>query len=412
MLIKRDEYLQKLISSKHINLIKIITGIRRSGKSYLLDPIFTNHLKESGVKESHILKIDLDDVVNKRFHDPNVLNDHIRELLVDNEMYYIILDEIQLVKDFESVLNGFLRIKNVDVYATGSNSKFLSTDIITEFRGRSHQIHIYPLSFKEFYDANSIDKQGAFQQYIRYGGMPLLNSFKSEEEKSKYLKALFELTYFKDIIERNNVTKDEVLKSITRIIASSTGSLTSARKLTNTYKSKGNNELSINTLIAYLGYLEDAFLIEKVDRYDVKGKRYIETISKYYFADIGLRNALLNFRQLEENHAIENLVYLELTRRGFNVDVGIVEIREGNSRKQLEVDFVCNQSYKRYYIQVALHLATREKTLQEIRPFVNIEDSFKKIIIVKDDIRPWVTEEGILVIGIIEFLLNPNSLEI
>lgn len=411
MLIKRDEYLQKLISSKHINLIKIITGIRRSGKSYLLDPIFTNHLKESGVKESHIIKIDLDDVVNKRFHDPNVLNDHIRELLVDNEMYYIILDEIQLVKDFESVLNGFLRIKNVDVYATGSNSKFLSTDIITEFRGRSHQIHIYPLSFKEFYDANSIDKQGAFQQYIRYGGMPLLNSFKSEEEKSKYLKALFELTYFKDIIERNNVTKDEVLKSITRIIASSTGSLTSARKLTNTYKSKGNNELSINTLIAYLGYLEDAFLIEKVDRYDVKGKRYIETISKYYFADIGLRNALLNFRQLEENHAIENLVYLELTRRGFNVDVGIVEIREGNSRKQLEVDFVCNQSYKRYYIQVALHLETREKTLQEIRPFVNIEDSFKKIIIVKDDIRPWVTEEGILVIGIIEFLLNPNSLE-
>ncbi len=411
MLIKRDEYLQKLISSKHINLIKIITGIRRSGKSYLLDPIFTNHLKESGVKESHIIKIDLDDVVNKRFHDPNVLNDHIRELLVDNEMYYIILDEIQLVKDFESVLNGFLRIKNVDVYATGSNSKFLSTDIITEFRGRSHQIHIYPLSFKEFYDANSIDKQGAFHQYIRYGGMPLLNSFKSEEEKSKYLKALFELTYFKDIIERNNVTKDEVLESITRIIASSTGSLTSARKLTNTYKSKGNNELSINTLIAYLGYLEDAFLIEKVDRYDVKGKRYIETISKYYFTDIGLRNAMLNFRQLEENHAIENLVYLELTRRGFNVDVGIVEIREGNSRKQLEVDFVCNQSYKRYYIQVALHLETREKTLQEIRPFVNIEDSFKKIIIVKDDIRPWVTEEGILVIGIIEFLLNPNSLE-
>ena len=242
--------------------------------------------------------------------------------------------------------------------------------------------------------------------------MPLLNSFKNEEEKSNYLKSLFELTYFKDIVERNNVSKDEVLESITRIIASSIGSLTSARKLTNTYKSKGNNELSINTLIAYLGYLEDAFLIEKVDRYDVKGKRYIETISKYYFADIGLRNALLNFRQLEENHAIENLVYLELTRRGFNVDVGIVEIREGNSRKQLEVDFVCNQSYKRYYIQVALHLATREKTLQEIRPFVNIEDSFKKIIIVKDDIRPWVTEEGILVIGIIEFLLNPNSLEI
>ncbi len=411
MFIRRDEYLKKLISSKHINLIKVITGIRRSGKSYLLDPIFTNHLKESGVKEDHIIKIDLDDIVNKKFHDPNLLSNHIRGLLVDNEMYYIILDEIQLVKDFESVLNGFLRIKNIDIYVTGSNSKFLSTDIITEFRGRSHQIHIYPLSFKEFFESNALSKQEAYNQYIRYGGMPLLNSFKNEEEKSNYLKSLFELTYFKDIVERNNVSKDEVLESITRIIASSIGSLTSARKLTNTYKSKGNNELSINTLIAYLGYLEDAFLIEKVDRYDVKGKRYIETTSKYYFTDIGLRNALLNFRQLEENHTIENLVYLELVRRGYNVDVGIVEIRENGSRRQLEVDFVCNQSYKRYYVQVALHLETREKTLQEIRPFINIEDSFKKIIVVKDDIIPWITEEGILVMGILEFLLNPNSLE-
>ncbi len=411
MFIRRDEYLKKLISSKHINLIKVITGIRRSGKSYLLDPIFTNHLKESGVKEDHIIKIDLDDIVNKKFHDPNLLSNHIRGLLVDNEMYYIILDEIQLVKDFESVLNGFLRIKNIDIYVTGSNSKFLSTDIITEFRGRSHQIHIYPLSFKEFFESNALSKQEAYNQYIRYGGMPLLNSFKNEEEKSNYLKSLFELTYFKDIVERNNVSKDEVLESITRILASSIGSLTSARKLTNTYKSKGHNELSINTLIAYLGYLEDAFLIEKVDRYDVKGKRYIETTSKYYFTDIGLRNALLNFRQLEENHTIENLVYLELVRRGYNVDVGIVEIRENGSRRQLEVDFVCNQSYKRYYVQVALHLETREKTLQEIRPFINIEDSFKKIIVVKDDIIPWITEEGILVMGILEFLLNPNSLE-
>lgn len=412
MIINRNEYLNKLIESKHINLIKVITGVRRSGKSYLLDPLFTNHLKESGVDENHIIKVDLDQLRNHKYHDPYLLDEYIRSRIIDSNMYYIILDEIQLVSNFESLLNGYLNMNNVDIYVTGSNSRFLSSDIITEFRGRSHQVRIYPLSFKEFYETQKLNKNEAYQQYIRYGGMPLLISLKNDQEKSNYLKNLFELTYFKDIIERNNVERNDVLTSLTKIVASSIGSLTSARKLTNTYKSKGNKELSINTVISYLGYLEDSFLIEKVDRYDVKGKQYIESLNKYYFTDVGLRNAILNFRQQEENHIMENIVYLELVRRGYNIDVGIVEIREKDTRKQLEVDFVCNQHHKRYYVQVALNLDTREKTIQEIRPFVNIDDSFKKVIIVKDEILPWITEEGILVIGIIEFLLNPNSLDI
>lgn len=412
MIINRGEYLNKLIESKHINLIKVITGIRRSGKSYLLDPIFTNHLKESGVDENHIIKIDLDELKNHKYHNPYLLDEYIKSKIVDNNMHYIILDEIQLVSNFESLLNGYLNMNNVDVYVTGSNSRFLSSDIITEFRGRSHQIRIYPLSFKEFYEAQNLDKNQAYKEYIRYGGMPLLASFKNDKEKSDYLKNLFELTYFKDIIERNNVEKNDILISLTKVVASSIGSLTSARKLTNTYKSKGNKELSINTVISYLGYLEDSFLIEKLERYNLKGKKYIESLNKYYFTDIGLRNSILNFRQQEENHIMENIVYLELVRRGYNVDVGIIPIRENNIRKQLEVDFVCNEHQNRYYVQVALNLDTREKTMQETRPFKNIDDSFRKIIIVKDDILPWITEEGILVIGIIEFLLNPNSLNI
>lgn len=412
MLINRNEYLNKLIESKHINLVKVVTGIRRSGKSYLLDPLFTNHLKETGVDENHILKIDLDQLRNHKYHDPYVLDEYIRSKIIDNNMYYVILDEIQLVSNFESLLNGYLNMSNIDIYVTGSNSRFLSSDIVTEFRGRSHLIRIYPLSFKEFYEANKFNKIEAYNQYIRYGGMPLVLSLNRDQEKSSYLKNLFELTYFKDIIERNKVEKNEVLIFLTKVIASSIGSLTSARKLTNTYKSNGNSELSVNTVISYLGYLEDSFLIEKVNRYDVKGKRYIESLSKYYFTDIGLRNSILNFRQQEENHIMENIVYLELIRRGYNVDVGIVEIREKDTRKQLEVDFVCNQHNKRYYVQVALNLDTREKTIQEARPFDNIDDSFKKIIIVKDEILPWVTENGILVIGIIEFLLNSDSLNL
>lgn len=412
VIIKRDDYLNKLINSKHINLIKVVSGIRRSGKSYLLDPLFTNHLRESGVNEDHIIKIDLDKLENHKFHDPHLLNEYIKSKIIDNDMYYLILDEIQLVEKFEALLNGFLYMRNVDVYVTGSNSKFLSTDIITEFRGRSHQIRIYPLSFKEFYGYYKGDKSVAYTNYLKYGGMPLLNEMNSEEEKALYLKDLFELTYFKDIIERNNVERDDVLEWLTKILASSIGSLTSARKLTNAYKSKGNSELSINTLLAYLKYLEDSFLIEKVERYDVRGKKYIESPVKYFFTDIGLRNAILNFRQQEEKRTMENIVYLELMRRGFDVDVGIVEVREKGIRKQLEIDFVCNKSYQRYYIQVTQHLETREKTIQETRPFLSIDDNFKKVIIVKDDILPWITEEGILVIGMMQFLLDAESLNI
>ena len=412
MLIRREAYLKKLIDSKHINLIKVITGIRRSGKSYLLDPLFTNHLRDSGVDEKHIIKIDLDQIGNHKFQDPYLLDEYIREKIVDQNMYYILLDEIQLVPDFESVLNGLLKLSNVDVYVTGSNSRFLSSDIVTEFRGRSYPIRIYSLSFKEFYEAQNLSKTEAYQQYLRYGGMPLVLSLESDQAKAEYLKNLYELTYFKDIIDRNNVGKNEVLVSLTKMIASNIGSLTSSRKLTNTYKSNGHKQLSINTVISYLGYLEDSFLIEKVDRYDVKGKRYIESISKYYFTDIGLRNAILNFRQQEENHIMENIIYLELVRRGFNVDVGIIEIRDKDARKQLEVDFVCNQHNKRYYVQVTLNLETRDKTLQETRPLLNISDSFKKIIVVKDDIISWISEDGVLVIGVIEFLLNQNSLDL
>lgn len=412
MTINRTEYLNKLIESKHNNLIKVITGIRRSGKSYLLDPIFINHLKDSGVEDNHIIKIDFDELRNYNYHDPYILDDYIRNKIIDDKMYYIILDEIQLVENFEALLNGYLNLKNVDVYVTGSNSRFLSSDIITEFRGRSHQIRIFPLSFSEYYNETKKSKGEAYREYIRYGGMPLIVFLKSDQEKSNYLKELFELTYFKDIIERNNVERNEVLTSLTEIVASSIGSLTSATKLTNTYKSKGNKNLSVNTVLSYLDYLEDSFLIKKVSRYDVKGKRYIGSLSKYYFTDVGLRNAILNFRQQEENHIMENLVYLELLRRGYNVDVGIVEIREKDARKQLEVDFVCNQHNKRYYVQVALNLNSREKTMQESRPFININDSFKKIIVIKDDIIPWTTDEGILIIGIIEFLLNYKSLDL
>lgn len=412
MTINRTEYLNKLIESKHNNLIKVITGIRRSGKSYLLDPIFVDHLKDSGVEDNHIIKIDLDELRNYNYHDPYILDDYIRNKIIDDKMYYIILDEIQLVENFEALLNGYLNLKNVDVYVTGSNSRFLSSDIITEFRGRSHQIRIFPLSFSEYYNDTKKSKGEAYQEYIRYGGMPLITFLKSDQEKSNYLKELFELTYFKDIIERNNVERNEVLTSLTEIVASSIGSLTSATKLTNTYKSKGNRNLSVNTVLSYLDYLEDSFLIKRVSRYDVKGKRYIGSLSKYYFTDIGLRNAILNFRQQEENHIMENLVYLELLRRGYNVDVGIVEIREKDARKQLEVDFVCNQHNKRYYVQVSLNLSSPEKTIQESRPFININDSFKKIIVIKDDIIPWTTDEGILIIGIIEFLLNYKSLDL
>lgn len=411
--IKRDIYLEKLISRKENGLIKILTGIRRCGKSYLLDPLFKNYLIQSGVREDHIIKLELDKEENQKYHDPAVLNEFIKSQIKDKNMYYILLDEIQLVNNFESVLNGFLYERNLDVYVTGSNSKFLSSDIITEFRGRGDEIKIFPLSFLEFENAFNGDKYEAWNEYVLYGGLPLILSKKTDEEKSQYLKNLFEQTYIKDIIERNDIQRIDIINSIINMLASAVGSLTNPKKLFDTFKSNGEKELSLNTINAYMKYIEDSFIVNKSDRYDIKGKKYIQTPQKYYFSDIGLRNARLNFRQQEENHIMENIIYNELIVRGYNVDVGVVEIRDENkNRKQLEVDFVCNLGNKRYYVQSALNLDTREKTIQEEKPLMNIPDNFKKIIVVKDNMKHWFTEEGILVVGIQEFLLDKGSLDL
>ena len=415
--IKRDLYLQKLIDKKENGMIKVITGIRRSGKSYLLDPIFVNYLTSEGIDKNHIIKIQLDKEENKKYLDAHELNLYVKSQIKDENMHYIILDEIQLVENFEFVLNGFLYEKNMDVYVTGSNSKFLSSDIITEFRGRGDQIHLYPLSFSEYYDAYSEDKYNAWKEYIMYGGMPLILNKKTDEEKSQYLKDLFEQTYIKDIVERNKIERLDILDAIINILASSVGSLTNPKKIFDTFRSNGEKEISLNTINSYIKYIEDAFIINKSLRYDIKGKKYIQTPFKYYYADIGLRNARLNFRQQEENHLMENIIYNELLIRGYNVDVGVVEQNVKNEkgnmvRKQLEVDFVCNLGSKKYYIQSALNLDTREKTIQEERPLNNIDDSFKKIIVIKDDIKLWRTEKGILVIGVQEFLLNKDSLDL
>ena len=410
--IKRDLYLNKIINRRENGLIKIITGIRRCGKSYLLDPLFKNYLLADGVKEDHIIKLELDRVENEKYRDSKALNEYIRSLIKDKDMYYVILDEIQLVKGFEFVLNGLLYEKNIDVYVTGSNSKFLSSDIITEFRGRGDQIKVNPLSFAEFLSAFNGDKYEAWNEYVTYGGMPLILSKKNDEEKSQYLKELFEQTYIKDIVERNNIQRIDILDSLINMLASSVGSLTNPQKIFDTFKSKGEKELSLNTINSYIADIEDSFIVNKATRYDIKGKKYIQTPQKYYFSDIGLRNARLNFRQQEENHLMENIIYNELLIRGYNVDVGVVEVREEGKRKQLEVDFVCNLGNKRYYVQSALNLDTREKTIQEERPLMNIKDNFKKIIVVKDTMKHWITEEGILVIGIQEFLLDKNSLDL
>ena len=415
--IKRDLYLKKLIDRKENDLIKIITGIRRCGKSYLLDPIFKRYLTENGVDEEHIIKLELDSIENKEYRNPNKLYEYVMQKITDDRMYYILLDEIQKVEDFESVLNSFLRKKNLDVYITGSNSKFLSSDIVTEFRGRGDEIRVFPLSFSEFFEAYEGDKKDAFNEYITYGGMPYILSRKTEEEKSKYLNNLFDNTYINDIIERNHIQKDDKLNSIINMIASSIGSLTNPNKIENTFKSNNISDITIPTINNYLNYLIDAFLINKAERFDIRGKKYISTPSKYYFTDVGLRNARLNFRQQEETHLMENVIYNELLVRGYNVDVGVVEINEENKegkkiRKQIEVDFVCNQGSKRYYVQSAFAIPDKEKMRQEQRPFNYIQDSFKKIIVVRENIKLWRNEEGTVIMGIEEFLLNKNSLDL
>ena len=416
MEIKRSYYLNKLISKRNNKLIKIVTGIRRCGKSYLLDPIFKNYLLDNGVSENHIIKLELDSIENEEYTDPKKLYEYVMKKAVDNDTYYIILDEIQKVPNFESVLNSFLRKPNLDVYVTGSNSKFLSSDIITEFRGRGDEIKVYPLSFSEFMSTYNGNEINGLNEYIIYGGLPLITTFKSAEEKIDYLNYQKDNVYINDVIERNDIRNDEELKTLIEIISSSIGSLTNPTKLYNTFVSKGNKNVTSKTIALYLKYLEESFLIEKSKRFDVKGKKYIETPSKYYFVDIGIRNSLINFRQIEKTHIMENIIYTELRRRGFNVDVGIVEKRktDENGKKyytQLEVDFVANKGSDKYYIQSAYSIEDNSKREQELQSLLNISDNFKKMVIVYDSFIKWQDQSGIIYISIYDFLLNENSLK-
>lgn len=415
MEIKRDSYLRKLIDRQHNGLVKVITGIRRCGKSYLLFELFYNYLKEQGIDDSHIIKLALDDRKNKKYRNPDVLCDYVHEQIIDDKQYYILLDEVQFVDEFEDVLNSFLHIKNADTYVTGSNAKFLSKDIITEFRGRGDEIHVSPLSFKEFYSVYDGSKEEAWKQYCLYGGLPKVLEYKTDEDKVAYLKNIFEETYLTDIKERHIIRNDAELNELLDILSSSIGSLTNPKKLSDTFKSVKQVSIHADTLNRYLEHLVDSYLIAQSKRYDIKGKKYINTPSKYYFTDMGLRNARLNFRQFEETHIMENVIYNELQIMGFNVDVGVVEYRkdvDGKSvRVQAEVDFVCNKADKRYYIQSAFSIPDREKMLQEQNSLTRINDSFKKIIIVKDAIKTHYNEDGVLILNLFDFLLEENSLE-
>lgn len=411
----RNMYLDKLIRRKGNGMIKVITGIRRCDKTYLLFELFYQYLLDSGVDKEHIVKIALDDRKNKKYRDPDVLCEYVHNEIKDEQMYYILLDEVQMVEEFEDVLNSFLHIKNADVYVTGSNAKFLSKDIITEFRGRGDQVHLYPLSFAEFVNGKGAESGQAWYEYTMYGGLPKILEMKNDEDKSNYLRDIFKETYIKDILERNEVRNPTELEELLDYLSSAIGGLTNPKKLSDTFKTVKNVSVHPDTIKKYLDYFEDSFLISKASRYDVKGKKYISTPVKYYFTDCGLRNVRINFRQYEETHIMENVIYNELLIRGYHVDVGVVEITYSDEekrrlQKQLEVDFVCNQGSRRIYIQSALALPTREKEEQEQMPLRNINDSFKKVIIVKDGPTHY-NEDGILILNLFDFLLKENSLE-
>ena len=417
MKIKRDFYLQQLVDGKQNGLVKIVTGIRRCGKSFLLFKLFRQYLLDVGVDSDHIIQIALDDIENANLREPLSLYKCIKAKMTDEELYYILLDEVQLVPRFEEVLNSLLRIDNADVYVTGSNSKFLSSDIITEFRGRGDEIHLYPLSLSEYCEGTGLSPAEAWKDYYTYGGLPHTLSLGTEQKKIDYLNNLFESVYLIDILERQRIKNKAEFEELVKIIASGIGAPTNPTKLENTFKSVKKVNIDSVTISRYLGYMQDAFLIEKAERYDVKGKKYIGSLAKYYFTDIGLRNAILGLRQQEETHIMENIIYNELRRRGCKVDVGMVEQRfvdnDGKwQRKQLEVDFVVNEGNQRYYIQSALALPDEEKRKQEMGSLLRIHDSFKKIIIVKDDIKPWRDENGILTMGLLDFLMNADSLEL
>lgn len=415
-MIKRDLYLKRLIDRMDNGSIKVITGIRRCGKSVLLFDIFAEHLKSVGIDDAHILKYALDDIKMRKFRDPEKLYDDITAKLVDQGRYYLLLDEIQFVDDFSELMNSLIRLKNVDTYVTGSNSRFLSSDILTEFRGRGDEVRVYPLSFSEFYSAKGGDKYEAWDEYHLYGGMPALFERVSDEQRSEYLRSLMSKVYLSDIVERNHVQYPDEMDSIVDYLCSAIGSLTNPKKISDTLKSIKGKSISDVTAKNYLGYLTDAFLFDSAKRYDVKGKKYFETPLKYYMADVGLRNARLNFRQMEENHIMENVIFNELKVRGYSVDVGVVESKEtidGKRKlKQLEIDFVANKGSKKYYIQSAYEMPTEEKLKQEKRSLLKLRDSFKKIIVVKDNIRPQIDENGIVTMGIINFLLDQNSLDL
>ena len=416
MFIKRDKYLDKLKLRMRNGLIKVITGIRRSGKSFLLFHIFKEFLLNEGVDQSHIITLELDLYENRKYTEPSEFLLYIRSRIIDDRMYYILIDEVQMLSEFEAVLNSLLHISNADVYVTGSNSKFLSRDVITEFRGRGDEVHIYPLSFSEFMQIYPGSKYEGWADYIVYGGLPLTATMSEQAQKSDYLLRLFEETYIKDIISRYRVDRIQELGDLVNVLASSVGSLTNPTRIEATFKTSLHSDISLNTIRQYIEYLKDAFIVNEAFRYDVKGRKYIGTPLKYYFEDVGLRNARLGFRQIEESHLMENVIYNELRARDFQVDVGIVETRSASGsakrqRKQLEIDFIANQGSRRYYIQSALSLPDEEKVRQEKASLVNVPDSFKKIIVVKDIINVRRDEDGITTMSIYDFLLDENSLE-
>ena len=406
MIIKRDKYLDELIGWKHTDLIKIVTGLRRCGKSFLLFNLFHQHLLSSGTDESHIIEIALDDISNEALREPFRMLEYVKSKIKDDNQYYLIIDEVQLLGRFVDVLNSFMHIDNVDIYVTGSNSRFLSKDVATEFRGRGIEIHIYPLSFAELYQARGGDKYALWKSYYTYGGLPYLASLNDNARKAEYLSSLNQTLYLKDIVERNKIANEDEFSELMNVMASSIGLPCNPNKIANTFKSVKKVSLAPQTIAKYLSFMEDAFIVEKSVRYDIKGRKYIGTLSKYYFQDVGLRNALLNFRQVEETHLMENVIYNELRRCGYSVDVGMIEVRSATQRKQLEVDFVANKGDKRYYIQSAFALPDEQKREQELASLKKINDSFKKIIITRDDIAPYHDDNGVLIIGLMDFLLR------
>ena len=409
MIIRRDKYLNELISWKHTDLIKIVTGLRRCGKSFLLLNLFHQHLLESGTDASRIIEIALDDIENEEMREPMKMLQYVKQRIKDANQYYLIIDEVQLLGRFVEVLNSFMHMPNVDVYVTGSNSRFLSKDVATEFRGRGVEIHIYPLSFAEMYAAVGGDKYALWKQYYTYGGLPYLASLQDDAQKIAYLESLNRTLYLRDMVERNGVANVDAFAELMCVMASGIGAPCNPAKISNTFRSSKKETLASQTIANYISHMEDAFILEKATRYDIKGRKYIGTLSKYYFQDVGLRNALLNFRQVEETHIMENIIYNELRSRGYSVDVGMVEVRTSTERKQLEVDFVANKGDRRYYIQSAYALPDEAKREQELASLKRISDSFKKIIIVRDDIAPYYDDNGVRIMGLMDFLLNADS---